>query len=52
MGKEHFTQNSVYRGLLKKVECIVYEMTGQWGPAVEHRELYPIFCNNLHGKRI
>ena len=22
----------------------VYGMIGQWGPAVEHRELYPIFC--------
>ena len=21
----------------------VYGMIGQWGPAVEHRELYPIF---------
>ena len=30
----------------------VYGMIGQWGPAVEHRELYPIFCDNLCGKRI
>ena len=25
-------------------------MIGQWGPAVEHSELYPIFCYNLCGK--
>ena len=25
---------------------------GQWGPAVEHRELYQIFCDNLCVKRI
>ena len=30
----------------------VYRMTGQWGPAVQHRDLYPIFCNNLCRKRI
>ena len=30
----------------------VYEMIGQWGPAAEHRELYPIFCDNLCGRRI
>ena len=24
----------------------------QWGPAVQYREPYPIFCNNLHVKRI
>ena len=27
-------------------------MTGQQEPAVQHRELYPIFCDNLFGKRI
>ena len=30
----------------------VYGMTDQQGPAVEHRELYPIFCGNPCGKRI
>ena len=27
-------------------------MIGQWGSAVEYRELYPIFCENLCGKKI
>ena len=26
-------------------------MTGQQRPGVEHRELYPMFCDNLYGKR-
>ena len=30
----------------------VYGMTGQQGPAVQHKELYPIFCDNLFGKGI
>ena len=30
----------------------VYGMTGQQGPAVEHRELYPVSCDKLCGKRI
>ena len=30
----------------------VYGMTGQQGPAVEHREFYPAFCDNLSGKSI
>ena len=34
------------------VYTMVHGMDGQWGPAVQHRELYPIFCNNLYGKRI
>ena len=25
----------------------VYEMIGQWRPAVEHRELYPLLSDNL-----
>jgi len=29
----------------------VYGMIGQWQPAVQHRELHPIFCDNLCGKR-
>jgi len=28
----------------------VYGMTSQQGPAIQHRELYPIFCDNLMGK--
>ena len=31
---------------------IVYRMDGQQGPAVEHKVLYSIFCDNLYGKRI
>ena len=30
----------------------VYGMIVQQGPAVEHRECYPIFYDNLYGKRI
>ena len=30
----------------------LYGMIGHWGPAVYHRELYPVFCDNLCGKRI
>jgi len=30
----------------------VYEMIGHQGPAVQYRELYPIFCDHLCGKRI
>ena len=25
----------------------IYRMIGQWGPAVEHKELYPIFCEKI-----
>ena len=34
------------------VHMEVYGMIGQWGPAVQHREFYPIFCDNLCGKRM
>ena len=30
----------------------LYGTTGPWGHAVEHRELYPVFCDNMCGKRI
>ena len=30
----------------------VYEMIGQWGPTVQHRELYPVFRGNLCGMKI
>ena len=30
----------------------VYGMIGRWGPAIQHKELYPIFHDNLCGKRI
>ena len=30
----------------------LYGMIGQQGPAVEHREPYPIFCDHLCGKRV
>ena len=29
-----------------------YGMTGQRAPAGQHRDLYPVFCDNLCGKRI
>ena len=28
------------------MHTIIYEMDGQQGPAVEHREFYSIFCDN------
>ena len=28
----------------------VCAMTGHWGPALQHRELYPMFCDDLYGK--
>ena len=28
----------------------VYGMMGQQGPAVQHRELYPVFCDGLCGR--
>ena len=31
------------------LHTVVYGMTGQQGPAVQHREHYPIFCDNLCG---
>ena len=34
------------------MHTVVCGMTGQWGPAVWHREPYPIFCDHLCGKRI
>ena len=33
------------------VYTMLYAMTGQQGPTVEHRELYPIFCDHLDGER-
>ena len=27
-------------------------MIGQWGPAVQHRDLYAVFCDGLYEKRI
>ena len=48
----------VFNVLLREVRYLwdghinteVYGVIGQWGPAVRHRELYPIFCDHLHGK--
>ena len=34
------------------IMTVIYGMTGQQGPAIEHRENYPIFSANLCGKRI
>ena len=34
-----------------KTLCM-YKINNQQGPTVQHRELYSMFCNNLHGKRI
>ena len=33
------------------MHTIIYGIDGPPGPAVLHRELYPILCDNLHGKR-
>ena len=30
----------------------VYGVIGQWGPALWHRELYPVFCDDLYGQMI
>ena len=35
-----------------QVHTVVYGMTGQRGPAIDHKELYLIFRDNLYGKRI
>ena len=40
------------RGLGLAYAHCVYGMTCPWGPAIELRELYPIFCGNLYGKRL
>ena len=32
-----------------QMHTLVYGLVGQWRPAVEHREIYSIFCDNLHG---
>ena len=34
------------------VHTEVHGMTGQREPAVQYSELYPIFCENLYGKRL
>ena len=34
------------------VHTAVYGMIGQWGPAVQHREFYPISCDSLRAKSI
>ena len=36
-------------GLVTHME--IHEKIGQRGPAIEHRELDPVFCDNLCGKR-
>ena len=30
----------------------LYGMIGQRGPAIQHKYFYPVFCDNLCGKRI
>ena len=32
------------------MHTVIYGMTGQQGPALQQRELQPIFCDNLHRK--
>ena len=34
------------------MHTVVYGIIGQWGPAVQYREFYPIFCDSVYGKRI
>ena len=38
------------RGAVMHTE--VYGIIAKRGPAVQHRELYPIFCDNPYGERI
>ena len=35
----------------QRMHTEVCGMIGQWAPAMEHRELYPTFCDHLHGKK-
>ena len=30
----------------------IHKTDNQQGPTVQHREIYPIFCDNLYEKRI
>ena len=32
--------------------AVVDGIPGQWGPAAQHRDLYPVFCDPLYGERI
>ena len=34
------------------MHTVVYGIVGQQEPAVYHKELYPIFCDDLYGKRV
>ena len=34
------------------IHAEVNGIIGPRGPPVQHRELYPVFCDNLYGKRI
>ena len=45
-----YNNHTLIKGIIMHTE--VYGMIGQWVPAVQHRELYPVFCDNLCGKRI
>ena len=39
-------------GFCDLAHSVMYGMTGHWGPAVQHREPYPVFCGGLCGKII
>ena len=34
-----------------RMNTIVYRMDGKQGPAVQHKELCPIFCDDRYGKK-
>ena len=33
-----------------KIHTTIYKIDNQQGPTIQHRKLYPIFCNNPYGK--
>ena len=37
-------------GLGLAYACYCTQNKGQQGPAVHHREFYPVFCDNLYGE--
>ena len=38
-------------GTVPRIHAEVQGVTGQRGPAVQHRERYPVLCDPLYGKR-
>ena len=44
-------ESDIIEGLKQQQHTTIYETDDQQGPRLEHRELYPIFHNDLHGKK-